>query len=177
MATAAAAVPAVRPTFYGRAPPVDLKKLTWADMRPSDREYRRRVQELRGRGGFHAYARLVALHSAPGQDPLLAIELTACGYFPALLLPGALDGTAWQGVPKHLSLCYAQECSPQLLAAALRRWGRRRRVWVSCARVSSGATCVLKKRGAGRGALVRCGVLRQMHRKGGSTDRELHVSL
>ena len=71
---------------------------------------------------------------------LLAIEVAPWrgGYFPALMVPGALDATKWQGVPDHLSLCFVSECPPGLLAPALRRWGRRRHVWVSCKDVSSG---------------------------------------
>jgi len=166
---------AVYPTFYGREPPVDATALAWEDTRPDDAQYWRLVARLKRRGGFFASARLVALHSAPGQDPLLALQLArqrGC-YFPVLLLPGALDGTAWQGVPVHLSLCYAQECPPWLVAAAQRRWGHWRRVWVSCSRVSSGATCILGR----RGALARCRILRQMHHCGWYSKRELHISL
>ena len=98
------------------------------------------LEELRARGGFHASVRLVALQSDPGADPLLAIGVAPWhgGYFPALMRPGALDGTKWQGVPDHLSLCFLSECPPELLASALRRWGRMRHVWVSCKDVSSG---------------------------------------
>ena len=98
------------------------------------------VEELKDRGGFHASARLVALQSGPGEDPLWAIQVAPWRgrFFPTLMLPGALDGTKWQGVPEHLSLNFVSECPPGLLAAALHRWGRRRRVWISCKDVTSG---------------------------------------
>lgn len=166
---------AVYPAFYGRAAPRDASQMTWEQQRPADEEYWRRVEELQCRGGFRAAARLVALHSEPGADALLALELRPWGrgYFPELMQAGALDGTQWQGVPVHLSLCFAAECPEPLLAAALRRWGRRRRVWVSCDRVSSGAACILGR----QGALARCPVLREMHDGGSYRNRELHVSL
>ena len=118
---------------------MEVGELSWEQLRPADEEYWRRVEELRWRGGFWACARLVSLHSEPGEEPLLAIALERSGYFPDLMLPGALDGTRWEGVPVHLSLCFRSECPPWLLRAARRRW--RRRVWVSCLRVTSGATC------------------------------------
>ena len=70
----------------------------------------------------------------------MAIEVAPLNgrYFPILMRPGAMDGTKWQGVPDHLSLCFLSECPPELLASALRRWGRMRHVWVSCKDVSSG---------------------------------------
>ena len=72
------------------------------------------LEELNARGGFHASVRLVALQDAPGDDMLLAIQVAPWpgGYFPALMRPGALDSTKWQGLPDHLSLCFASECPP-----------------------------------------------------------------
>ena len=167
---------AVFPVYYGRAPLVDADALSWEDTRPEDDEYWRRVGKLQRRGGFYATARLVSIHSAPGEDPLLAVELSAYrgGYFPELMRPGALDGTVWEGVPTHLSLCFESECPGRLLAEARRRWRRPRRVWVSCHHVSSGATCVLRE---GVGALAVSRVLLQMHGLGRFRHRPLHVSL
>ena len=165
---------AVHPVYFNREPPVRADSLGWYDMRPVDQEYWRRVEELRARGGFWAVVRLVALHSAPGYSPLLALEIASIEgeYFPELMLPGALDGTEWEGVPAHLSLCFEEECPPRLLAAALLRWGGRQRVWAPCERVSSGATCVLGRRG-----LAACSLLRSMHAVGRYAGGELHVSL
>jgi hypothetical protein len=144
-------------------------------VRPAEAEYRLRVDALQQRGGFHAAVRLVAMHSSPGKEPLLAIALEQWQerFFPELMRPGALDGTEWEGVPVHLSLCYLSECPPRLLRSACHRWGRPRRVWVSSGRVSGGAACILGK----RGSLARCGILKQMHKLGLYGDREPHVSL
>ena len=164
-----------QPAFYGRAAPRDADQLTWHDQRPDDAEYWARVEALQQRGGFYAAARLVAMRSSPGEEPLLAVALEPWQgrFFPQLMLPGALDGTQWEGVPTHLSLCFLSECPDRLLNSARRRWGRRRRVWVSCSRVTSGAACTLGR----RGSLARCRVLRRMHAAGWYRDRELHVSL
>ena len=168
----------VFPKYYGCCPPMDAYKLSWEETRPPDEEYWHEVGALKMRGGFAAAVQLVALHQEPGGDPLLAIEVAPLEgqYFPQLLLPGALDGTEWEGVPPHLSLCFASECSDELLRKALRRWGRRRAAWVSCARVTSGAVCELRKRGS-RGSLAACPILRQMHAEGHYRRRPLHVSL
>lgn len=168
----------VFPKYYGCCPPRDANQITWEDTRPPDDLYWEKVAELKRRGGFAAGVQLVALHSKPGGDALLAMEVTPyqTQYFPQLLLPGAMDNTAWEGVPLHMSLCFASECSDELLRKALKRWGRRRTVWVSCARVTSGAACELRKRGS-RGSLVACPILRQMHAKGYYKHRPLHISL
>ena len=168
----------VFPKYYGCSPPRDAYQLSWEDTRPPNEAYWQQVGELQRRGGFAAAVRLVALHQEPGGDPLLAIEVAPLEgqYFPQLLLPGALDGTEWEGVPPHLSLCFASECSDELLRRALRRWGRRRAAWVSCAHVTSGAVCELRKRGS-RGSLAACPILRQMHAEGHYRRRPLHVSL
>ena len=169
----------VFPTFYGTEAPVDSAQQTWEELRPPDHEYWRRVVELERAGGFWASARLAALHSEPGAEPLLAIALAPWRTlpFPELMVRGALDGTCWEGVPPHLSLCYGSECPGALLEAALRKWGRPRRVWVSCGRVTSGAVCELRTRGKMRGALASCALLRRMHSGGWYSHRPLHVSL
>jgi len=165
---------AVFPAHFDRQPPVQASSLGWYEMRPADGDYWRRVEELQARGGFWAVVRLVALHSAPGYSPLLALEVVAAEdeYFPALMLPGALNGTEWEGVPTHLSLCFEEECPLDLLEAALRRWGAPQRVWIPCERVTSGATCVL-----GRGGVAACPLLHQMHAGGSYANREFHISL
>ena len=169
----------VYPSYYGLTPPKDDAQQTWQDLRPPDEEYWCRVDDLQQKGGFWAQARLVALHSEPGAEPLLAIALAPWKMlpFPELMVCGALDGTCWEGVPPHLSLCYASECPGALLEVALRKWGRPRRVWVSCKRVTSGAACELRTRGRRRGELAACGVLRRIHSGGWYSNRPLHVSM
>ena len=134
---------------------------------------------MQHKGGFWVQARLVALHDEPGREPLLAIALTPWKMlpFPELMLPGALNGTRWEGVPPHLSLCYESECPGVLLEAALRKWGVPRRVWVSCQRVTCGASCELRVRGRRRGELAACGLLRRMHCGGWYSNRPLHISM
>ena len=167
----------VFPKFFCAKPPVDAAQQTWEDLRPAG--YWKRAAELERRGGFWATARLVAMYGKAGEEALLAIALAPWkdAYFPELMRPGALDGTCWEGVPLHLSLCFESECSDMLLEEALRKWGRPRRVWVSCERVTSGATCQLRTRGRGCGELPACRLLRRMHREGWYSNRPLHVSL
>ena len=167
----------VFPKFFCAKPPVDAAQQTWEDLRPA--EYWKRAAELERRGGFWATARLVAMYGKAGEEALLAIALAPWkdAYFPELMRPGALDSTCWEGVPLHLSLCFESECSDMLLEEALRKWGRPRRVWVSCERVTSGATCQLRTRGRGCGELPACRLLRRMHREGWYSNRAWHVSL
>ena len=169
----------VFPKFSLDQAPKDAAELTWEDLRPADDEYWRRAEELERRGGFWASARLVAMHAKPGEEALLAIALSPwkSAYFPELMRVGALDGTCWEGVPPHLSLCFDNECPDMLLEAALRKWGRPRRVWVSCERVTSGACCELRTRGRRRGELASCALLKRMHRGGYYSNRPFHVSL
>ena len=161
------------PRYYGRQAPLRSWELAWEATRPADHLYWQRVGRLRRAGGFWCRAVLAELHAEPGQSPLLALQLTPAGWWPHLSLPGALAGTEAEGSPAHLSLCYLSEAAAEDLAAAQAKWGRPRRVWVSCTRVTSGATCQL-----GRGCpLSACPVLRRLHAGGWYRERPLHVSL
>ena len=160
------------PTFYGRSPPRGpASEYGWEETRPADGEYWRRVGELERRGGFWAYSELVRMESEPGADPLVALALSPSGYFPNLLIEGALDGTDFDGVPPHISLAFGREIPRGLYRRLVRRWGRRRLIWVGCPRVTSGATCEVS------GVVADCDVNAAVRRGGRYWRRGRHMSV
>ena len=112
------------PTYFGTAPPRgSADALTWEETRPADDEYWARVVEVEDDGGRWADAQVAKMYSEPEWSPLIAIVFNV---WPDLRLPGALDGTGFDGVPAHYSIAFRDEIPRKLYRHLLRKWKRPR---------------------------------------------------
>ena len=113
-----------------------------------------RIETLRNRG-LDAMLRLELV----GKLWALVVEPHDRDDLPRLALPWKL----------HVSLCFEDECVPQLLADIRAKWhGRRLTLWFS--NFGSGGS------GALSGELASCPLVRRAHKFWWYSDRDLHIS-